>query len=205
MVYHGNLITELVTHGIEWVSIKNKFLALSVTSQSSKQLVITKRQCTLQGRSITWILVKIPRNKQANRLFEITLDRQLPKALIPLDVLHNIQPKQSQEMSVLLLNAMNSVVKLPKILLGPITKMDNADYVQNICSLQTHNDKTHDKSKPPLEAKPLLPVFWDSFSFQTHAHDSNKSPIQLQDANIPLENTMQAKYHANQQVYRHDF
>ena len=58
------------------------------------------------------------------------------------------------------------------------------DNVQNICSLQHHNDKAHDKSQP---SKPLLPVFPDSSSFQTHAHNSNKSPIQLQDANVPLE------------------
>ena len=45
----------------------------------------------LQGRSITWISVKTPKNIQINILFEITLDRQLPKGLIPLDVLHNIQ------------------------------------------------------------------------------------------------------------------
>ena len=52
---------------------------------------------------------------------------------------------------------------------------------------KSDNDKAHDRSQPPLAAKPLLPAFLDSSSFQTHAHDSNKSPIQLQDANVPLE------------------
>ena len=54
--------------------------------------------------------------KSTSSLFEITLDRQLPKWLIPLDVLHNVQNKQPQEMLVPLLNTVNSVVKLPKIL-----------------------------------------------------------------------------------------
>ena len=91
-------------------------------------------------------------------------------------------------MLVPLLNTINSVVKLWKnTVLGFITKVDNAEYVQNICALQSDNDKAHDKSQPSLEAKPLLPVFPDSSSFQTQAHDSNKSPIQLQDANLPLE------------------
>ena len=58
---------------------------------------------------------------------------------------------------------------------------------KSICSLQSDNDKAHDRFQPPLEAKPLLPVFPDSSSFETHAHNSNKSPIQLQDANVPLE------------------
>ena len=120
-------------------------------------------------------------------MLEITLDRQLPKGLIPLDVLHNIQHKQSQEMLVPLLNTINSAVKLWKnTVLGSITKVDNAEYVQNIWSPQSDNNKAHDRSQPPLEAKPLLPVFLDSSSFQTHAHNSNKSPIQLQDANVPL-------------------
>ena len=138
--------------GKHFLTIKNKFLALSITPQASKQLVTTKGQCTLQ------------------------------------DVLHNIQHKHPQEMLVPLLNTMNSVVKLQKnTVLGSITKVDNAEYVQNICSLQSDNNKAHNRSQPPLEAKPLLPAFPDSSSLQTHAHDSNKSPIQLQDVNVPLE------------------
>ena len=83
---------------------------------------------------------------------------------------------------------MNSAVKLWKnTVLGSITKVDNAEYVEHICSLQANNDKAHDNFHSPLEAKPLLPVLLDSSSFQTHAHSSNKSPIQLQDANVPLE------------------
>ena len=88
--YLGNEIIELVAHGIKRVNIslllKNKFLALSIPPHTSKQLVITKGQCTLQSRSITWISVKTPRNLEINSLFDITLDRQLPKGLIPLDV-----------------------------------------------------------------------------------------------------------------------
>ena len=91
-------------------------------------------------------------------------------------------------MLVPLLNTVNSVVKLLKnTVLGSITKVNNAEYVENISSLQSANDKVHGKAQPQQEAKPLLPVFPDSSSFQTHAHDSIKSPIQLQYANIPLE------------------
>ena len=96
--------------GKHFLTMKNKFLALSLTLQSPNQLVKTKGQCTLQGRSITWISVKTPRNIQANNLLKINLDRQLPKCLIPLDVLHNIEHKQPQEMLIPLLNLMNSVV-----------------------------------------------------------------------------------------------
>ena len=75
-------------------------------------------------------------------MLEINLDRQLPKGLIPLDVLHNIQHKQPQEMLILLLNVMNLVIKLLKnTILGSITKVDNAKSVQNVYSLQHHNVK----------------------------------------------------------------
>ena len=142
--------------GKHFLTIKNKFLTLSIVSQSPKQLVKTKGQCTLQSRSIAWISIKMPRNIQVNSLLEINLDRQLPKGLIPLDVLHNIQHKQLQEMLIPLLNTMSLVVKLPRnTILGSITKVDNAESVQNIYSLQYHNTKAHVKTQP---SRPLLPA-----------------------------------------------
>ena len=39
----------------------------------------------------------------------------------------------------------------------------------------------------PSPLIPLLAAFSNHSSFTTHAHDSNKSPIQLQDANVPLD------------------
>ena len=171
--------------GKYFLTIKNKFLVLSLTLQSPDQLVKTMGQCTLQGRSITWISVKTPRNIQVNNLLKINLDRQLPKGLIPLDVLHNIEHKQPQEMLIPSLNVMNLVVKLPKNnILGSITKVDNVENVQSTYSLKHHNVKADAKAHP---SKPLLPAFPDHSSFTTHAHDSDKSPIQLQDANTPLE------------------
>ena len=137
--------------------------------QSPKQLVKTKGQCTLQGRSITWISVKRPRNIQVNNLLEVHLHRQLPKGLIPLDVLHNIVHKQPWELLIPLLNVMNSVVILLKnTILGSITKVDNVENVQNIYSLLHHNVKANVKAQP---SKPLLPAFPDHSSFTSHAHN----------------------------------
>ena len=82
------------------------------------------------SRSITWISVKTPRNIQANNLLKINLDRQLPKGLMPLDVLHNIKHKQPQEMLILLLNVMNTVVKLlQNTILGSVNKVNNVHTV----------------------------------------------------------------------------
>ena len=118
-------------------------------------------------------------------MFEINLDRQLPKGLIPLDVLHNIEHKQPHEMWIPLLNIMNSVVKLPRnTILGTITEMNGAEKVQHMHSPSNPHVKANVKTQP---SDPLLPVFPDHSSFTTHAHDSNKSPIQLQDANTLID------------------
>ena len=124
-------------------------------------------------------------------LLEVHLDRQLPKGLIPLDVLHNIEHKQPQEMLISLLKVKNSVVKLPKnTILGSITKVDNAENVQNVYSLTHHHVKANVKAQ---SSTTLLPAFPKGSSFTTHANDSNKSPLQLQEANIPSD--IQCKLH----------
>ena len=163
-----------------FLTIKNKFLVLSITPQSLKQLVKSKGQCTLLGRSTTWISIKTPRNIQVNNLFE-----QLSKGLIPLDVFHHIEHKQPQEMLIPLLNIMNSVVKRPKnTILGSITEVNNVEIVQHMYLPEYPHVKANVKAQP---SNPLLPAFPDYSSFTTHAHNSNKSPIQLQDANMPLD------------------
>ena len=87
----------------------------------SRQLAITKGQYTLQSRSITWISIKTLRNLDINSLFEISLDRQLPNGLIPLDVLHDIKNKQPQELIIPLLNTTNTDIKLfINIVLDPL-------------------------------------------------------------------------------------
>ena len=49
------------------------------------------------------------------------------------------------------------------------------------------SDKAHDEVQPQQQVKTLLPVLPDHSSFQKHAHNNSKSPIQLQDANVPPE------------------
>ena len=94
-------------------------------------------------------------------------------------------------MLIPLLNIVNSVVKLLKnTILGSIAKVDNAESIQNVYSLLHHNVKAHVKTQP---SRLLLPVFPSHCSFTTHAHDINKSPMQLQDANVTSE--IQHKLH----------
>ena len=91
-------------------------------------------------------------------------------------------------MTIPLLNTANADIKLLKnTILGSITRVDNVECVENVSSdtMQSICDKAHGKTQLGQQVKPLLPVFPDHSSFQTHAHDSSKSLIQLQDANVP--------------------
>ena len=74
----------------------------------------TKGQCTLQSRSITWISIQTPQNLNTNSIFGISLGRQLTTGIIPLDVLHNLNNKQPQELIMPLLNVANTDIKLLK-------------------------------------------------------------------------------------------
>ena len=122
-------------------------------------------------------------------LLEITSDRQLPNGLIPLDIIHNVHYKQPKEMLIQILNTSTYIVKLPKnTFLGSITEVDASNTVYSTCSLHQHNGKASDKKE---YSKPLLPAFSDCSSFTTHAHDNSKSPIQLQDADVPLKTQQQ--------------
>ena len=119
-----------------------------------------------------------------------SLDRQLPNGFISLDVLHSVENRQPQEIIILLLNTVNTDVKLLKnTVLGMITKVENIECIENISSnaMQSMSDKAHDEAHPQQQVKPLLSVFPDQSSFQTHTHDSSKLPIQLQDINVPPE------------------
>ena len=62
--------------------------------------------------------------------------------------------------------------------------MDTAKNTQNIHSLEHGNTQAQATAQP---SRPLLPAFPDCSCFATHAHNISKSPIQLQNADVPLE------------------
>ena len=51
--------------------------------------------------------------------------------------------------------------------------------------MQPTSNRTHDTTLQELQVETLLPVFPVQSSFQVYAHDDNKPPIKLQDADIP--------------------
>ena len=127
-------------------------------------------------------------NLNTNSIFKISLDRQLPTGMIPLDVLHNINNKQPQELIIPLLNVANMDIKPPKnTVLGSLTRVSNIDSIQNVSykKMQSTSDKACEKTLQQLQVQSLLQVFPEQSNFQTHAHDDNKPPIRLQYVNVP--------------------
>ena len=103
-------------------------------------------------------------------------------------MLHNIKNKQPQELIIPILNTAVKDIKLLKnTVLGSSTGVDDAKCIENVSSnaMLSITDKACDEMQQRPQVKTLLPVFPDQSSFQTHAHDNDKSPIQLQNANIP--------------------
>ena len=116
------------------------------------------------------------------------MDRQLPKGIIPLDVLHSINYKQPQELIIPLLNIANTDIKLLKnTVLGPLTRVNNKDSIHNVSwkKMQPTSNKTQGITLQEWQVQTLLPVFPKQSSFQIHAHDDKKPSLKLQDADIP--------------------
>ena len=134
-----------------------------------------------------WISIQTQQSLDTNSLFEINLDRQLPKGIIPLDVVHNINHKQPQELIIPILNIANTDVKLLKnTVLGLLTSVNNIDFIHNVSwkKMQTTSNKTLGLIFQEPQAQKLLPAFPEQSNFQIHAHDDSKPSIKLQDADI---------------------
>ena len=114
-----------------------------------------------------WICIQTPQNLNTNSLFKISLGRQLPSGIMPLDVLHNINNKKPQELIIPLLNVANTDIKLPKnTILGSLTRMSNIDSIQNVSykKMQSTGDKVCDETLQQLHQS-LLPEFPEQSSF----------------------------------------
>ena len=153
-----------------------------------RQLAKTKGQCTIQSRSITWIMVKSSPHINNNSIHEIQFDRKLPSGITPLDVTHNLNPKQPSELLIPLLNISNKEVKILKnTILGSINPINDVDNIQEGLWQRiqdTEEEAVKNTAKDPQVCK-LLPTFPENSNFQIHTNDSSKPAVMLQDAEIP--------------------
>ena len=80
------------------------------------QLAETKGQCSIQNRSITWIMVKPPPNINSNNVYKMQLDRKLTPGILLLDITHILNHKHPSELLIPLHNISNKEIKIPKTL-----------------------------------------------------------------------------------------
>ena len=121
-------------------------------------------------------------------MYEISLDRQLPTGIVPLDILHNLNHKQSCELIILLLNTGQTDIKLLRnTVLGLLSRINNVDSIHKVSWEKMQTTKNEDTSTTTQEpqTQKLLPAFPEKVSFQIHANDDSKLTITLQDADIP--------------------
>ena len=96
------------------------------------------------------------------------MDRQLPKGIIPLDVLHSINHNQPQEIIIPTLNIADTGIKLLKnTVLGSLTKVNNIDSIHNVSwkKMKPTSNETQGITLQELQVQTLLPVFWEQSSF----------------------------------------
>ena len=174
--------------GMPFITIKDQILPLSIKLHVIWWLAKTKGPSNIQHRSINWITVKMPQNLNKNSIYEITLDRKLPSGIIPLDVAHNLNHKQPDELLIPLLNVTHKDVKLPKnTILGSINQIHDVDSVQEVSwnkVQDTENEAISNAACIP-QAQKLLPAFPKHSNLQIHTNDNSKPAVVLQDAHIP--------------------
>ena len=146
-----------------------------------------KGQYTMQGRSVTCILVKSPPHLNHDSLHEIKFNRQLPSGKIPLDITHKLNHKHPRELLIPLVNISHEKVKIPKnTILGYINSIIDVDIIQEISwqKIWDTEEKTVNNTAQDPQVHKLLPTFPENSNFQTLASDSTKPAVMLQDAEI---------------------
>ena len=127
-------------------------------------------------------------NLNNNSLYKITLDRKLPSGIIPLDVTHNLNHKQPDELLIPLLNVAHKDVKFPNnTILGSINQIHDVNSTQEVSwkKIKDAKNKAISNATWDPHTQKLLPTFPKCSNFQMHANDNNNLAVMLQDADIP--------------------
>ena len=174
--------------GNHFISIKDQFLANSISQGATKQLAKMKGQYNMQGRSVKWITVKSQPQLNHDSIHGIQFNRQLPSGIVPLDITHKLNHKHPRKLLIPLLNISHNEVKIPKnTILGSISSITDVDTIQEVLwqKIQDTEKKAVRNTAQDPQIHKLLPVFPENSNFQMHANDSSKPVVMLQGAEIP--------------------
>ena len=137
-----------------------------------------KGKVTLPPMSISVVGVKVLEVPDINNLYELNLILfQLPKGVIPLDVLHRIDHKTPKNLTIPILNTNNTTCSLTKN--SPIATLVSAGFCEQVQEIRwtTLQDNTIAKLLPKIPANTNLQL----------EPDMNNSSKSIPDAEIPVE------------------
>ena len=116
MLYRSNrFVTGYLITGRHYTTINGKMIAQAILQSTNSPKLKNKDKITVPLMSISIVEIKMPTLQNTTNLYELNLDTfQLPKGVIPLDVLHRIDHKTLQNLSIPILNTNNSFCSIPK-------------------------------------------------------------------------------------------
>ena len=107
--------TGYLTSGRHYTTVNGEMLAQAISQSTNSPMLKTKGNIKLFPMSISVVSIKTPTIQNSNDLYKLNLYTfQLPEGIIPLDILHSIDHKTLQSLSVLILNTNNSFCSIPK-------------------------------------------------------------------------------------------
>ena len=85
-------------------------IAQIISHTTVSPILIIKGKVILPPMSVSVVRVKMPEVLDINNLYELNLDTfQLPKGVIPLDIIHRIDHKTPKNLHVPILNTNNAI------------------------------------------------------------------------------------------------
>ena len=103
--------------GRHYININGEMIAQSILQGTTNLILKTKGKVALPPMSVSVVEIKTPiAPAKSNNLYELTFDTfQLPKGVIPLDVLHRMAHKTPKILNIPIMNTNNTTCSLTKI------------------------------------------------------------------------------------------
>ena len=117
------------TDGRHFIMIKGEVITQSCHPTIGEPMLKTKGKIVLKPNSISVIAV----NTLTNILYEVDSKFEIPEGIIPLDILHRLDPKTPRQLNIHILNTSSNYMQInTNALIGTLTPVTA---VENVCSI----------------------------------------------------------------------
>ena len=166
-----------LTTGIHYITVNGEMMVQAISQTVNSPLLKTKGKVTLPPSSNSIVGIKTPIIQNTNILYELNVDTfQLPKGIIPLDVLHRVDHKTPQSLNIPILNTNNSPCSITKnSAIATSVLAGKCEEIQEVSWSRLQWDTTKFLDKTPQNTNVQL---------EPHTKSSSKS---VPDVDIPEE------------------